>query len=437
MRRQVVATLLLTTAALVGAVGARGAQTADPLVTPAAPPSSARIERQLGDERARSAITEISPPPTVSAKSWLVYDAGSDEPIAALDPTTPRPIASLAKLMTAVVVVERAQGSAQVKVPALVNDLPADAAVMGLRAGETWPLRELLQGMLVHSANDAALALALHVADDERAFVDLMNERAQDLQLTDSRFGSATGLDRLGGTSSASAVDLVALAEAALADPDIAAAVAMPKLEVRRPGAAATSAPIVLPNRNPLVGSYKGVDGVKTGFTDEAGYMLVVHHVDEATEGQLMVVTAASTSEATRASDARALLDWARPLRSDVLIAEAGEQVASIPVLDDHRRRVRVFVCDDASVSARVGQRVATSFVLPEMVDPPISAGDEIGELRTTVAGADAGTVPLCSATSIADDGWRGRVRTAVRDYDTAWDAGIEEVERTWAKLAG
>lgn len=434
MRMRLVVALLLP--AVVATTCAIGAQAADS-AAPAAPSSSARIERQLKDDRSGESIADVSPPPKVTAKSWLVYDEGSREPVAGLDPTTPRPIASLAKLMTAVVVVERAQGSADVKIPAAVNDLPADAAVMGLRAGETWKMEDLLRGMLVYSANDAALALAVHVGKDEQSFVDLMNDRAKDLQLNDTRFASATGLDRLGGLSSASAVDLVALAETALADADIAAAVATPKLELTRPGAAAGDQPIELRNRNPLLGSYDGVDGVKTGFTDQAGYMLVVHQVDEATEGRLIVVTASSTSEATRASDARALLDWARPLRSNVLVAESGEQVAKVPVLHDRGSQVRVFVCDDLEISARVGQRVKTSIVLPEMVKPPISAGDEIGELRTSVAGADAGTVPLCSATTIADDGWRGRVRTAARNYDTAWDAGIDEVERTWAKLAG
>src|SRR5690606_450402 len=158
------------------------------------------------------------------------------------------------------------------------NELSADASRMDARAGEQWPAQDLFDAMLAHSANDAALALAAHVTDgDQAAFVQLMNERAKQLGLSDTEFASATGLDSPGATSRSTPVDLVVLAEQVLQQPKAAAAVAIKDLRLTRPSGGEQ---IVLPNRNPLLGSYPGVDGIKTGFTDDAGYMLVLHHKD-------------------------------------------------------------------------------------------------------------------------------------------------------------
>lgn len=380
-------------------------------------------------------ITEIVPPPAVTADAWVVYDELAKEPIAGAEANTARPIASLAKLMTALVTVERAQQSAIVTVPAAVNVLPADAAVMGLRAGEQWSVGDLLRGMLVHSANDAAVALAVHVAKSEDAFVDLMNDAAEERKLTNTRFASASGLDLAGPQSTASPLDLVLLTEAALADPDIADAVALREVSFQRPGTTAAADKIVLKNRNPLLTKYPGVDGVKTGFTDAAGYMLITHHVDAETQGRLIVVSAQSSSEATRITDGRALLDWGRSLRHEVLVAEGGDEIGSVPILHSGER-VEVFVCDDLNLTGRIGQGVRTDVVLPRMVEGPISPGDEIGELRAKLPGADTVSVPLCSSTRVRKNTLGGRLRTALEEYDTAWDAGTEEVTDAWRKLA-
>ncbi|MCW2955378.1 MAG: Serine-type D-Ala-D-Ala carboxypeptidase [Thermoleophilia bacterium] len=396
-------------------------------------PPTKRIERQLASDRDES-LTDLVPPPAVTAKSWLVYDDTANEPIAAKDPATVRPIASLAKLMTALVVVDRLALDDVVTIPAAVNELPADASVMGARAGEKWPAGDLLRAMLGHSANDAAIALAAHVGDgDQAAFVDLMNQRADDLALSSSTFASPTGLDAPGAANTSTPIDLVALAETALLDADIRAAVRAEKVSLVNPR---TKEPLELVNRNPLVGAYAGVDGVKTGFTDAAGYMFIAHHVDPETKAQLLVVTASSTSEATRASDAAALLDWARPLRSDLLLVEGGEQLGSIPVLHTNRR-VQVFACDDLVATVRVGQRIEQEIVVPEALKPPISRGDEVGTLRVVAGAADVLSVPICSDTSIALDGLRDRLQLYAGDYEAAWDAGIDEVRDTWRSVRG
>ena len=406
---------------------------------------AARIARQL-EAASGDGLTTEYPPPKVTATGWLVYDALTDEPIAGVEATTPRPIASLAKLMTALVVVERIEPDELVTIPAAVNDLGADASRMDARAGEKWPAGDLLRATLTHSANDAALALAYHLGDgSEQRFVELMNERAAELGLDDTTFASATGLDAPGRSSTSTPVDLVTLAREALRDDAIRSAVAERQVTLTRPNGQKIP---TLPNRNPLLGTYEGVDGVKTGFTDAAGYMLLVHHVDGETDGELLVATFASTSEKTRISDSRALLDWARPLRQELRVVEGGAALGSIPVQRSDAR-VDVFACDDLVMSARVGQRLVQEVVVPRSVAAPIAEGDELGELRVRAgtpaeSGSDdssAGdaplpaTVPICAGESVRERSRTDRILDYASDYGLAWEVGLDEVEDAWSSL--
>jgi D-alanyl-D-alanine carboxypeptidase (penicillin-binding protein 5/6) len=401
---------------------------------------SARITHQLDSVHDGAAITDVTPPPAVTAKGWLVYDSAVGEPIAAHDASTPRPIASLAKLMTAAVVLDRVKLDDVVTVPASVTKLDADAAIAGLHPGEQWKAGDLLRAMLVFSANDAALTLASHVSDgDIPAFVALMNEKADELGLDDSEFASPTGLDLAGTISTSTPVDLVALAEHDLADSTIRSAVAEDSITLPRPGG---GAPIKLANRNPLLGSYAGVDGVKTGYTAAAGYMLVVHFVDPKDAGsQVTVATFASSSEETRVTDARALLDWARTLRRPVRVIEGGEPIGSIPVQRSNQH-VPVFACDDLTVTVRVGQRLSQRVVLPRSVAAPVHEGDVLGELRVQVVSTDPDadlpvpqTVPICSAGSVSRQGRLDRVRGYAKDYQHAWKLGANEVQDAGSAL--
>jgi D-alanyl-D-alanine carboxypeptidase (penicillin-binding protein 5/6) len=354
--------------------------------------------------------------------------------------------------MTALVAVDRIEPDELVTIPEAVESLPADAARMDARVGERWKASDLVRATLAYSANDAALALALHVADDEAAFVELMNERAVDLDLEDSEFGSATGLDQAGTASTSTPADMVQLASAAMEQPAIAAAVAERTLRLTRPDGSELDP---LPNRNPLLGRYAGVDGVKTGFTDAAGYTYVVHHVDDETGGELLVVTFASDSEAARAADARKLLDWARPLRQQLLLVEGGTPLGTIPVQrsDD---RLELFACDDLRASVRVGQRLTQEVVVPRSIAPPVAEGDEVGTLRVRTgppepAGDDGGEqdaegapidldlveVPVCAGNDVEKlEGWDRFVDRA-SDVGSAWRSGVDEVESAWSGLRG
>lgn len=235
----------------------------------------------------------LARPPAVTAAAALVVDLDSDQTLYSRRPNAPWPPASTAKLMTALVVVRHAEIGQQVVVSARAAGTPGSR--MGLTAGETLTVGDLLYGLLLPSGNDAAVALAEHVAGSEAAFVGLMNEAAAGLGLQSTHFVNAHGSDAPGQLTTAA--DLVLLARAVLAEPLLARIVATPSAQI---------AGRLLKNTNELLGQDPRVDGVKTGTTDAAGECLVVSLTRD---GHRLVVVLLGSRE--RYADARRLLDFA------------------------------------------------------------------------------------------------------------------------------
>jgi D-alanyl-D-alanine carboxypeptidase (penicillin-binding protein 5/6) len=194
--------------------------------------------------------------------------------------------------MTALVTVRRADLKARVVVSVRAAGTPGSR--MGLVAGETLTVRDLLYGLLLPSGNDAAVALAEHVAGSEAAFVRLMNEAAAELGLRGTRFTNAHGNDEPGETTSAA--DLVLMVRAVLAYPLLAQIVATPSVQ---------TAGRALTNTNELLGVYRGADGVKTGTTDLAGECLVA---SVTRDGHRLLTVVLGSQD--RYADTRALLDF-------------------------------------------------------------------------------------------------------------------------------
>ena len=210
----------------------------------------------------------LSGRPLLTARSAILVDATTGAVLWQKRPHVRRPIASTTKIMTATVVLERLRPDHVVKVAPGVPRTPLVRE--GLRAGERVPVWKLLDGLLIYSGNDDALALAIAAAGSRPRFLELMNRKAGDLGLRDSHFTSVSGVIDDGNYSSA--WDLAALTRYALRDPRFRRVVATKIAHVR------WSAPTfekVYVNKNDLLRSYPGADGVKTGWTTLAGHCLV------------------------------------------------------------------------------------------------------------------------------------------------------------------
>jgi D-alanyl-D-alanine carboxypeptidase (penicillin-binding protein 5/6) len=376
----------------------------------------------------------LPPTPTVASPAWAVYDGVDGTLLAADGAESARPIASLTKLMTALLVVERTQGDEPVRISKRASQTNEGSAI-GMQPGDTYPVDDLLRAMLVYSTNDAAVALAEHVSGDIESFIELMNDRADQLELGDTTYTSVNGLDEKGvEPTESSPADLVTLATTALKDPRIRDAVRTERLTIDRP----SGDPAVFVNRNTLLGTYAGVDGVKTGFTDSAGNTLLTHYGDQS-ERDFFVVTLGAKTDKQRFDDTRKLLDWAVPLRDIVPIAEAGTPIGSAPILGGGD--VELYISDDIDANVRAGQALVERVVVPRRIEPPLRAGDEVGTYEVLAGDEVVGTSPIYVDKDVAKPTRADRAKDVASNWrdalDSAADFAADSANSAWDALAG
>jgi D-alanyl-D-alanine carboxypeptidase len=209
--------------------------------------------------------------PNISARSVLIYDTTSKQVLYYKNPKEKLPMASLTKIMTAVVALENKKKDDKYKV--LKEDLVGEDS-MGLDTGETLSLSDLLYGMMLHSGNDAAETLASNFPKGRNAFIKAMNNKVKALGLSDTNFTNPTGLEG-DGSQHTTAYDLVVITQYALANFPLFDQV-VSTFDYNIPYSLAHKA-FYLENETNLLTSYPGVKGVKTGFTPEAGLCLVTY----------------------------------------------------------------------------------------------------------------------------------------------------------------
>jgi D-alanyl-D-alanine carboxypeptidase (penicillin-binding protein 5/6) len=314
-----------------------------------------------------SALAAESAPPT-SGGSALVVDARTGAPMHAVNAGRPRPIASATKLMTALLTLERTEDLGQV-VRAAPYAASAVESKIGLVAGERMTVRDLLTALLLESANDAAVTLAVHVGGSREAFVREMNRRAVELGLSDTSYANPIGFDDPSNHSSAR--DLATLARRLLRNREFAQIVDTPRATLT--SGARTR---MIDNRNRLVASYPFVSGVKTGHTQGAGYVLV--GAGEARGARVITVTLGAPSEAARDADTLALLRWGLAQFSRRRVVAAGRPLARLDVRwrDDE---ARVGAERPVRLLLRRGQRTSTVLDAPDELEGPLDAGERVG----------------------------------------------------------
>ncbi|HEY7195676.1 MAG TPA: D-alanyl-D-alanine carboxypeptidase family protein [Gaiellaceae bacterium] len=355
----------------------------------------------LGALVAASPAAAFPPAPAVDASAALVATGGG-EILYAYNPNRRLPMASITKLMTALVVLQHNKPSRVVTVR------PAAAATgestVNLKTGERLTVHDLLAAALIQSANDAAVALAAGTSNGNiPAFVARMNARARAMGLSNTHFANPDGLDAPGHYSSAR--DILALARAAMTKPIVRGLVRMRTAHIAGGRSLFTW--------NDLLSTYPGVFGVKTGHTDDAGWCEVA--VARRNGSAVYAVVLGSATRAGRNAALARLLTWGLDHYARIPVIQAGTPYATASVPFEDGVRLPLVATNPVGALVRVDEPVVERVVAPRSVKAPVARGDRLGEVRVLQRGKVVAEAPLVAGRDVAAPSFAHRV---------AWYAG-------------
>jgi D-alanyl-D-alanine carboxypeptidase (penicillin-binding protein 5/6) len=332
--------------------------------------------------------------PALTASEAILVDARDGHVLYRTAPDRRAPIASTTKLMTALVSREELPLGRRLRA-GVYHAAPAESQI-DLRPGERMSVADLLRAMMLESANDAAETLARGAAGSVRGFVRLMNRKADELGLRQTHYANPVGLDEAGNYSSAR--DLSRLARVVLKNSFLAETVAMPRARLLT-GAHER----VVANRNLLVGSVPWVDGVKTGHTFDAGYVLV--GAGKRKGAKLVSVVLGTPSESARDNDTLHLLEYGFRFYRRVHVLRRQVAVARPKVAFFGSRHVALRPAHGFNFALRRGQRLRTSIAAPTTLHGPIDRGARVGTVTVLVNGKPVETVALVTAKDVPHAG--------------------------------
>jgi D-alanyl-D-alanine carboxypeptidase (penicillin-binding protein 5/6) len=341
---------------------------------------------------ARPAPAAAASGPVVRAPAAILVEPATGDVVYQRNARDERPIASTTKLMTALLTLERARlGRTYTAVP--YHAAPAES-VIGLRAGERLTVADLMRGLLLASANDAAATLAARVGGSRARFVRLMNRRARQLGLHDTHYANPIGLDEVGNHSSAE--DLVKLTLILRRNAFFRAVTNLPSATLKT-----GSRPRTILNRNTLVREVPAVNGVKTGHTNTAGYLLV----GSATRNGITVISAVlgEPSEAARDADSLTLLRYGLGRYHRVTGVKQGRAYATAK-LAHRNQRLPLVATRTVRRTVRRGEHLTTRVVgAPRQIEGPLPARARVGTIELRWRGRTVDRIALVTPRAVPD----------------------------------
>ena len=341
------------------------------------------------------AMRSTIPAPNLKVSSWLLMDAKTGLTLAANNPDAPVEPASLTKLMTAFIVfreIERETISLDDIVVVSEKAWRSEGSRMFIEVGDKVRIDDLLMGLVVQSGNDAAVALAEHVAGSEEGFADLMNQTASELGMDNSNFVNSAGMPHPDHYTTAR--DISQLARAILID--------QPEHYDRYKIREFTWNGITQKNRNPLLGRDESIDGIKKGHTRSAGYCLVG---SAQKDGMRLIGSVMGASGDRERGDAvYSLLRFGFAAYEHHDLYPAGEVIVDSFVFKGAKNSVALGLSDSMTLvlPKGAGKDLQASVSLADPVIAPISLGDELGVLSVSLAGEQIVSRPVVSLEQVA-----------------------------------
>ena len=354
------------------------------------------------------AFADTPPPPSIAAKAWLLYDFTSGQPIASANQHERVEPASLTKLMTAYLTFSALRQKTltldQV-VPVSERAWKAPGSRMFIEPSKPVKVEELLHGMITQSGNDACIALAEAIAGSEAVFAQMMNREARRLGMKETNFDNATGLPDPKHYSTA--YDLGLLATALIRDfPEYYPLYSLREYRYNN---------ISQPNRNRLLWLDPNVDGMKTGYTESAGFCLIAS-AKRGTRRLLSVVLGAN-SDSGRAQESLKLLNYGFQFYDSVKLYGKDQAVSKLEVWKGTENQLQAGFQSDFYVSVPRGQgdQLKAELVSMQPLVAPISAGQKVGTVKVMLQNKLLGEYPVVALHNVAIAGFFGRAWDSMR----------------------
>ena len=375
------------------------------------------------------AQAQLPQPPEVAARSYLLVDLTANQILAAKDIDLPVEPASLTKLMSAYLVFDALRS----KKISLGQTLPVSLRAWKMEGSRMFidpkmqvPVEDLIKGMIVQSGNDATVALAEGVGGTVERFVQLMNDQAKALGMKSTAYQNPEGLTQAGHSTTAR--DLSVLATQLMRDfPEYMGYYAIKKY--RYPGTPATNDS----NRNLLLFRDPTVDGLKTGFTDAAGYCMIATakrdfpnlgkagaaagSADAAGARRLLSVVLGAANENARANESQKLLNWGYTAYEAVKLFDENQPVATPAVWKGRQATLKIGQFKPLIVAAPAGSaaKITTQVARPDPMVAPFSKGQLVATLKVTVGEQLLTELPLIALDDVPQAGFFGRLWDATR----------------------
>ncbi len=363
-----------------------------------------------------AAFGQALPAPEIAARNYLLIDMNAQQMLAERDADAPADPASLTKLMTAYLVFVALRDHKLTLAQTLPVSLRAwserkgGGSLMFIDPKMTPTVDELLQGLIIDSGNDAAVALAEGVGGSVDAYVAMMNRQAQAWGLKNTTFKNVTGLTEAGHRSTAR--DMTAMAQRIIRDfPEYYHYYSQREFKFNN---------IRQENRNLLLKRDPSVDGMKTGYTEAAGYCLLASAQRDFPNGKrrLIAIVMGADSMQGRANETQKLLNWGFTAFDDVRLVEAGKAIATVPVWKGKAAQVGIGSAEAIYVAVPKGEgdHLKTQIERTDPLVAPLTQGQRVGALKvTTASGTAIATIPLTVLQPVPEAGIFGRAWDAVR----------------------
>lgn len=330
-------------------------------------------------------------------RSTLLIEANTGRVLKAKNERLPTKPASIVKMMTALIAMEQINRNI-IHLDEIITTSRRASRIGGqqvyLKQGEKFSLRDLMKSIIISSANDSSYAVAEHIAGDAEAFVELMNQRAKELGMTNTRFVNVNGLPpgRNKPSNQMSARDAGILARELIKYPLIMKWSATKNAPFR-------NGSFILTNTNTLLGRFRGMDGLKTGYHRKAGFSIVA--TAKRKNLRLIAVVMGSSHSRRRFKEAKRLLAWGFTQYRWVDLSQIKKpKRRQIKVLNGQKRTIRIRLKEsvEALIRRGDGKRISMKVELPPEISAPIRNGQKVGRITYELRGNKLGGVDLVAA---------------------------------------